>query len=351
MFGFSIGLRGYMSGILLLIPTIIIGYFFKKKHFYLNYKFSKLSGHHLYFSSAAFGFLFVLISTIIYFLFVNIYIALYCFFSDEYVLKINFFKSIRTIFSERNFAINTFFIYILAIIISWLVYLYEKNNFKEIDDLHNPLFFNIISDDPTDNLLNLSASSKSTDNSIDYEDRIIMLTMKDRKVYIGVVSEGRKKMFSRFSEGSDDFEFMPLISGYRDKDTLDLIRTTIYSEAIEKKLNITVVLSRSEILTLTKINSDQLSNFLLYGNPLHKEIVSSFKLKKKIIIKNNDDKYLLGMVSSSEYISEILLEKYPYFYFEIESDEYNTLKALISVENIKEIYSSDNINEVFKKLT
>ena len=221
-----------MSGILLLIPTIIIGYFFKKNHFYLNYKFSKLSGHHLYFSSAAFGFLFVLISTIIYFILVNIYISVYCIFSDEYILKIDFFKSIRNIFSEKNFAINTFFIYILAICISWLVYLYEKNNFKGIDDLHNPLFFNIISDDPTDNLLNLSASSEAIDNSIDYEDRIIMLTMKDRKVYIGVVSESRKKMFSRFSQGSDDFEFMPLISGYRDKDTLDLIRTTIYSEAI-----------------------------------------------------------------------------------------------------------------------
>ena len=339
-----------MSGILLLIPTIIIGYFFKKKHFYLNYKFSKLNGHHLYFSSAAFGFIFVLISTIIYFIFVNIYIAAYCFFSDEYVLKISFFKSIRTIFSEKNFAINAFFIYILAILISWLLYLYEKKSIKGIDDLHNPLFFNIISDDPTDILLNLSASSENTDNSIDYEDRIIMLTMRDRKVYIGVVSEIRKNMFSRFSQGSDDFKFMPLISGYRDKDTLDLIRTTIYSDAVEKKLNITIVLKKSEILTLTKIKSDQLNNFLSYGNPLHKEVISSYKLKKKIIIKNSDDKYLLGIVSSSDYISEILLEKYPYFYFEIESNEYKTLKVLLSIDNIKEIYSGDNINEVLKNL-
>lgn len=341
-----------MSGILLLIPTIIIGYFFKKKHFYLNYKFSKLSGHHLYFASAAFGFLFVSISTIVYFILANIYIFFSWLISDDYILRINFFKSVKVIFAEQNFSFNVFFIYILAVVIAWLVALFDKRSLKAIDDIHNPLIFNIISEDPTDSLLNLSAVSESKDNLDHYDNRTIMLTMKDRKVYIGVVSENRKNMFSRFSQGSNDFEFMPLMSGYRDKDTLDLIITTDYSEAIESKLNITVILNKVEISTLTKVNSEQLSKFLLNGNILHKEILNSYNKGWRIIIKDKDDKYLLGMVSSSDYINERLLKKHPYFYFEVEksSENIESIKVLLSIDNIKEVYSAENIEETFEKL-
>lgn len=252
-----------MSGILLLIPTIIIGYFFKRKHLYLNYKFSKLSGHHLYFSSAAYGFFFVFLASILYFIIVNCYIGLICLFNDDYVLNINLFKSVRYVFSDRNLPFNVVFIYTLAIFIALLVVWFDKRSVGEIQDLHNPLTFSIISEDPTDALLNISAVSSSNVNFEKSDGRIIMLTMKDRKVYIGVVSENRKEMFKRFSQGSDDFEFMPLMSGYRDKDTLDLIVTTDYSEAIEKQLNITVIIRKTEILTLTKINSDQLSKFFI----------------------------------------------------------------------------------------
>lgn len=341
-----------MSGILLLIPTIIIGYFFKRKHFYLNYKFSKLSGHHLYFSSAIFGFLFVSIATIIYFILVNLYIIAVCFFSDNYEAKFNFFKSIRYVFSESNFSFNVFFIYIIAIIIAWLVTWYDKALVKKIPDIHNPSIFSIISDEPTDTLLNISAFSDSNKSIGESDERIIMLTMKDRKVYIGVVSENRKEMFARFSQGSDDFEFMPLMSGYRDKDTLDLIVTTDYSEAIEKKLNITVIIKKSEILTLTKVNSDQLSKFLLSSNLLHKELMSSYTMNKRIVIKTKDDSYLLGTLSKSDYINERLLNRYPFFYFDIEksSDDIVMLKVLFGVENIKEIYSADDIEEIFEKL-
>ncbi|WP_180107331.1 MULTISPECIES: hypothetical protein [unclassified Acinetobacter] len=342
-----------MSGILLLIPMIIIGYFFKKKHFYLNYKFSKLNGHHLYFASAAFGFFFVFISTILYFLLANFYILIFCFFSDEYDVKINLFRSIRTIFSEQNFSFNVFFIYSLAMLIARIVAWYDKKSIlKEVKDIHNPLIFNIISEDPTDGLLNLSAVSDDTVDSRSYENRTIMLTMKDRKVYIGVVSENRKEMFLRFSQGSDDFEFMPLLSGYRDKDNLDLVITTDYSEAIDKKLNITVVLKRNEILSLTKVNSEQLSKFLFTSNFLYKELISSHYQNKKIIIRTKDDKYILGAVSQFEVLNERILKRYPYFYFDIEktSDEIDSARVIFSLENIKEVYVSDDIDILFNKL-
>lgn len=340
-----------MSGILLLIPTIIIGYFFKKKHFYLNYKFSKLNGHHLYFASAAFGFLFVFIATIIYFIIVNIYISIFCYFSDNYVLTINFFRSVRSIFSEINFSINVFFIYSIAVIIAWLVSMYDKRAINSVTDIHNPLIFGIISEDPTDRLLNISANSDS-EETIEQQDRIIMLTMNDRKVYIGLVSESRKELFGRFSQGSSDFEFMPLMSGYRDKDTLDLVITTDYSEAIQSNLNITVILNKSEISTLTKVNSEQLSKFLLSGNILHREILRSYSKGEKIIVKDKDNKYLLGVVSSSEYLNERLLKKYPYFYFEVvkNSENIEQIRVLLSIDNVKEVYSAENIEEIFEKL-
>ena len=55
-----------------------------------------------------------------------------------------------------------------------------------------------------------------------------MLTMDDRKVYVGkVISLGEP---SETSGMDQDVSIMPLMSGYRDKDTLKVTFTTYYEE-------------------------------------------------------------------------------------------------------------------------
>lgn len=74
-----------------------------------------------------------------------------------------------------------------------------------------------------------------------------MLTMKDRKVYVGnVISLGEPN-----EKGGPEQSVVisPIISGYRDKDTLDIFLTTNYS-----RLDDTTKLILNKIEILSAIN-------------------------------------------------------------------------------------------------
>ena len=77
----------------------------------------------------------------------------------------------------------------------------------------------LLEDSPLDNLLFKLSLEK---------DKHVMLTMDDRKVYVGkVISLGEP---SETSGMDQDVSIMPLMSGYRDKDTLKVSFTTHYEE-------------------------------------------------------------------------------------------------------------------------
>lgn len=77
----------------------------------------------------------------------------------------------------------------------------------------------LLEDSPLDNLLFKLSLEK---------DKHVMLTMDDRKVYVGkVISLGEP---SETSGMDQDVSIMPLMSGHRDKDTLKVDFTTYYEE-------------------------------------------------------------------------------------------------------------------------
>lgn len=77
----------------------------------------------------------------------------------------------------------------------------------------------LLEDSPLDNLLFKLSLEK---------DKHVMLTMDDRKVYVGkVISLGEP---SETSGMDQDVSIMPLMSGYREKDTLKVTFTTYYEE-------------------------------------------------------------------------------------------------------------------------
>lgn len=77
----------------------------------------------------------------------------------------------------------------------------------------------LLEDSPLDNLLFKLSLAK---------DKHVMLMMDDRKVYVGkVINLGEP---SETSGMDQDVSIMPLMSGYREKDTLKVIFTTHYDE-------------------------------------------------------------------------------------------------------------------------
>lgn len=107
-------------------------------------------------------------------------------------------------------------------------------NLKTRAELDAQLLALALADSP---LLNLLMTS------IRYPDRKYMFTMSDRKVYIGNVIDIGK---ATEAQGVDQhFQMVPFLSGYRDKDTLQVEMTTDYAKAGDG----TITLSQENIVS------------------------------------------------------------------------------------------------------
>jgi len=142
-----------LSGIFLLIPIILIGYFFNKYNPHLRYRFSKLSGHHLYFTAAGFGFGLIIISCIIFFILINLTWLTQCGLSEKLFCVFDLYSSVNLIFSSSNKIVNFIFIFLLSIITAYIFSFFNIKRLKRISkdkDLYDPIIFNSISKDPID---------------------------------------------------------------------------------------------------------------------------------------------------------------------------------------------------------
>lgn len=82
--------------------------------------------------------------------------------------------------------------------------------------------------------------------------REIMLSMDDRKVYVGVLAEISPP--SEVLGPNEEIIIVPVLSGYRDKDTLRVVYTTDYTEKAAANASISfspVILRQSAIVSLT----------------------------------------------------------------------------------------------------
>ncbi|RKW35024.1 MAG: hypothetical protein D8H96_18940, partial [Lautropia sp.] len=107
-------------------------------------------------------------------------------------------------------------------------------------DTHIFIIQDILEDSPLDDLLfRLSLQ----------QDKYAMLMMDDRKVYVGkIISLGEP---SETAGMDQDISIMPLMSGYRDKDTLRVNFTTDYAQV---GANIYVSLRQEQIVSATEFN-------------------------------------------------------------------------------------------------
>lgn len=94
---------------------------------------------------------------------------------------------------------------------------------------------------------------------------LYMFSMEDRKVYVGRVSDiGDLHEAGGMDE---DFEIVPTMSGYRDKDTLKVTYTTDYSAVVEemmlkgREIGFTIVLSQKNIVSVSRFEDEIWNQF------------------------------------------------------------------------------------------
>lgn len=104
----------------------------------------------------------------------------------------------------------------------------------------------IFKDSPLDDFLFKSALSQD----------VVMLHMEDRKVYVGVIATMGEP---NETQGADqEIAIKPVMSGYREKDTLTVNFTTQYKEA---GADVTLVLRQESIISATKFDFEVYEKF------------------------------------------------------------------------------------------
>lgn len=99
----------------------------------------------------------------------------------------------------------------------------------------------LLDDSPLDSLLFKLSLDK---------DKLVMLAMEDRKIYVGkVISLGEPTETNGMDQ---DISIMPLMSGYREKDTLKVEFTTDYEDSSDIYLS----LRQDAIISATEFNFD-----------------------------------------------------------------------------------------------
>lgn len=133
----------------------------------------------------------------------------------------------------------------------WWKWKYGINGIKK--EIKNPL----------DSLLYQSIENHQNFKTNLSNTKLIMITMNDRKVYIGLVV-GFGKDNDVFSVDNETFFFLPVKSGYRNKYDLRVCVTTDYSAAISSASeldDIQIILNKKSIVSACKFDESRFKSF------------------------------------------------------------------------------------------
>ncbi|WP_353173344.1 hypothetical protein [Acinetobacter rudis] len=267
-----------MNGLLFALSVIVIGYIYQNRNLVTKYSTSEIPAHHLYYKSAITGFIFFSIG------FVFTFLILFKFSLIEYHQDINVIENI-SFFPDLKILWVLSFCHALVFC---LLFVWLKNYIllRGIDRVNNiNKIYAMTLTTPLDKLLNDSAFLTESD----FKNKIVMLSMDDKKVYVGTVYPDRK-IFERFLYGQTEFIFCPMYSGYRQKETMELVITTDYlKDQNSDHLKYQVILNRKNIVSATKVDLDTLFDFMERDVFLNKlRYVSSKKLPVMVIMKTKN---------------------------------------------------------------
>lgn len=208
--------------------------------------------------------------------------------------------------------------------------------------------------DPLDRLISNSAYEK--------ESQYLLFTMKDKKVYVGKV-KADPDIFDRFSQGVFNFLIEPKYSGYRDKDTLEIILTTSYLNRVSNTYEI--VLDRKEILSATKVSLPELVNYLKNKNQFSDLVYEAWATGMPLLIINkenigfvvtiSEDLNLNGNVSYKFEFLKVNIVYQILFNADKTIDNYldfsqgKNFSILIRLEDIKHIYTVNKVEDIWLK--
>lgn len=241
-------------GLLLILPILVSGYIFCNASVYRQATINKYEGQLLYLLVAKIGlFLFAGAAVLSFLLMYLSKHAYFPGFSLDYIKHLKAFLVRNGIALEQGAPLWVFFGQATGIsfVLAWccprLYVLAVRCRHRLSSDQAKAFIHYLAPNRPmTKQLL---ASMKDSQS-------LYMFSMDDRKVYVGRVSSvGEPHETGGIDE---DFEIVPTMSGYRDKDSLRVSYTTDYSAVVEemadkgRRIGFTILLSQKNIVSMSR---------------------------------------------------------------------------------------------------
>lgn len=208
----------------IIVFVLVLGYYYIDSDIESKHNFKKAQGWSAYFQVALKGSEFLLSGI---FLTVSIEVLLY---ASMYVLNIVFFWNGAHVFTFaddlNNIRFKTFSFFSWSVAISTLLLAIGKVA-EAKKRKHNPDLTSI----ELQKIYKKDFIKKLQLESIE-KDLFVMITLKSRKVYVGIVDS--EKITNPDTHSDDFLSIIPVLSGYRDKDTLDFVETKNYASIYQK---------------------------------------------------------------------------------------------------------------------
>lgn len=240
---------------LLIFPILVAGFLACHIHPYHSYKLHRYEGQYLYLKSSklglmCFGWGFLLATT--FHLLVPSSVQIFGF-----SFSINIEAFVKDLMGDMGASNDSekakmawFFILSVATIFSaWIIKLWGhivlKLRFGHFFKNKVHVIGELLDDSPLDSLLFKLSLNKN---------KQVMLSMQDRKVYVGkIIRMGEPTETNGMDQ---DITIVPVLSGYRDKDTLKVKLDTEYNDMPNSKTNITLSLRQDAIVSATEFDFD-----------------------------------------------------------------------------------------------
>lgn len=261
--------------LLFLLPILTAGFFVCKKSPVHFYRLHRYEGQMLYLQSASIGFICSIIAYTVSVLadyslpakICNISINLESLLIEITQAALNLeVKEATTLTWVLFMTLGTLFVACL-----WVIR--DNQALKNLSKKHGVdariiLMGKVLADSPLDALLYESYVS---------EDKLIMLSLSNRKVYVGVVNNmGEPNEVEGFDQ---EISLVPILSGYRDKDDLSVHWTTSYKD-VDPNENLRIVIRQELIESASEFDFDTWEAFSAKRRTDQKKIKVTFNPEK-----------------------------------------------------------------------
>lgn len=247
-------------GIILILPILVSGFMYCHLHPYYYFKLHRFEGQYLYLQAAKQGLYILILAFAFNWILLwllsfpttswNVYLG------PDYIHSISSaISSLNVIDKDKSLEASWLLVLSITMLVAPITYtnvfkyfFMKKHGLKNQGEIDLMIMGTLFSDSPLDDMLFKSLTNKH---------KSIMLSMDDRKVYVGKVASMGEPNENKGA--NQEISFVPFVSGYRNAENLKVTFTTNYKDF--ENVDFFVILKQEKIVSATLFDFEIYNKF------------------------------------------------------------------------------------------